>query len=381
MARPAHYRNPPPQEEGYADALIPAAPGKAPRGRAAGLNPANRFATTRLHVLGEHWDAAGSESAGQVQTHILPDKTQHLINRVDSPDVGFDWTLNPYRGCEHGCIYCYARAYHEYLGYSCGLDFETRILAKLEAPRLLRRELAAPSWRGETIIMSGITDCWQPLDLKLKLARACLEVLVDFRQPVALITRSRRILRDLDLIQELHRHRAVRVNLSLTTLAPRLAAKMEPRASAPQERLKAIAALAKAGVPVMVMVAPVIPGLTDREIPAILQAAAEAGAHSAEYALVRLPYQVKALFLDWLKREQPLQATRVESLIRGMRSGQLYDSRSGIRNTGQGVLAKQIQDVFQLYARRAGLDKPLPKLNHAAFRKPASNGQMDLFGT
>jgi DNA repair photolyase len=322
------------------------------RGRGAGLNPGNRYEEIRLHVLGEHLDEILTDpdtTPRQTQTRVYKDHTRTILNHVDSPDIGFNWSINPYRGCEHGCIYCYARPFHEQLGFSCGLDFETRIMAKLDAPRLLRKELAKPSWRPETIAMSGVTDCYQPIEAKLRLTRGCLEVFAECRQPVAIVTKNRLILRDLDLLQELTRFHAVSVAISLTSLKNDLARTMEPRASSPADRLHVISALSAAGIPVTVMTAPIIPGLNDQEIPSLLQAAADHGARSAAYVLLRLPYQIKALFLDWLKTHYPQRADRVESLIRQTRDGHLYQPTFGLRMVGHGAIAGQIHDVFHVF--------------------------------
>lgn len=368
MPSPSSTRPDPPEE--YRDAL---SHGRA-RGRASGLNPGNRFEPIRLHVLGEHLDeqAAACPAGSRIPTTILPDRTRTIINRVDSPDLPFHWTINPYRGCEHGCIYCYARPGHEYLAMSCGLDFETKILAKHDAPALLRRELVRWKHAGEGIVMSGVTDPYQPIERDLRITRGCLEVLRDFRQPVSIITKNHLITRDLDIFREMlalsdarrprrdASHGApprppISCAISLTTLDNRLASKMEPRASAPRERLDAIAQLARAGVPVAVMTAPIIPGLNDREIPALLKAAKEAGATGAGWVLLRLPHQIKALFTDWLAREFPQRAAHVESLLRQCRGGALYDSRPGVRQRGEGEIAKQIGRTFGVFAKRYGL--------------------------
>lgn len=354
------------------------------RGRGAGLNPGNRFEDIRLHVLGEHLDdqAAAHPEGARIGTVVLADDTRTIINEVESPDLGFRWTINPYRGCEHGCIYCYARPGHEYLGLSCGLDFETRIFAKRQAPALLRRELGAPRWAGEAIVMSGVTDPYQPAERQERITRGCLEVLAECRQAVSIITKSRLVLRDLDLLGELHAHDAVRAAVSLTTLDNTLASTMEPRASSPRERLETIRRLAGAGIPVAVVTAPIVPGLNDREIPALLEAAAEAGATNAGYVLLRLPYQIKDLFLQWVHRHFPDRASRIESLVRQTRDGMLYDSRPFVRQRGAGAIAGQIGQTFRVFTRRHGLDRPLRPVNTRAFRRPTvlEEGQGGLFG-
>ncbi len=392
----------------YRDAV----PQGAVRGRGAGVNPASRFETIRLHVLGEHLDERAAEhpSGTQVRTQVYDDDTQTILNHVDSPDIGFNWSLNPYRGCEHGCIYCYARPTHEYFGLSCGLDFETKIFAKRRAPELLRRELASPKWKGEYIMMSGVTDPYQPVERELKITRACLEVMAECRQAVTLITKNKLITRDLDLIGSLAEHDAVRAAVSITTLDNTLAAKMEPRASSPCERLDAVRALASIGVPVTVMTAPIIPGLNDREIPALLEEARDAGATSAGYVLMRLPWQLKDLFLEWLQRHFPDRAAHVESLIRQYRGGiggsdeppvrergvhkprtdpnthldtrgvntsrrgPLSDPRFHARHKGEGPVAEQLKQTFKVFAARIGLNKPGPKINTKAFRRPIPPG-------
>ncbi len=357
----------------------------AVRGRGAGLNPANRHDPIRLHVLGEHLDAELAEHGEprQVRTHIIHDHPRTILNKVDSPDMPWmKWTLNPYRGCEHGCVYCYARPDHERLGYSCGLDFETQILVKHDAPTLLRKELASPKWVPEPIMMAGVTDCYQPLERELRVTRGCLEVMAEAKQPVSIVTKSRLITRDLDLLREMARHGAVHVAVSITTLDAGLAGKLEPRASSPAERLRAVRELADAGVPTMVMVAPIIPAITDREVPAILEAAAGAGATSAGYVLLRLPYQLKALFGDWLERHYPDRAGHVQSLLRQAHGGKLYDATPGHRRRGSGAMAEQIGALFKLAARRHGLDRRLPRHDASGFRRPMmcmSPAQLPLF--
>ncbi len=354
------------------------------RGRGAGLNPANRFESLRLHVLGDYLDEIAVEhpDGAQVATHVYHDKTRSIINRVDSPDLHFNWTVNPYRGCEHGCIYCYARPGHEYLGLSCGLDFESKILAKPDAPALLRDALAAPRWRGEPIVMSGVTDPYQPVERSLQITRRCLEVCAEFRQPVSLITKNHLIVRDLDLLKTLAADSAASAALSITTLDHSLATKMEPRASSPRQRLDAVRALRQAGIPVTVMTAPIIPGLNDREIPALLKAAADAGASSAGFTLLRLPYQIKSLFLEWLQRHFPQRAAHVESLIRQTRDGELNQPAFGQRMRGSGVIADQIARTFKVFRRRYGMDKPVPPLSSTAFehaRATRPSGEPTLF--
>jgi DNA repair photolyase len=269
------------------------------------------------------------------------------------------------------------------LGWSCGLDFETKIMAKFDAPMLLRRELSAPKWKGGTIIMSGVTDPYQPIEAKLRVTRSIVEILADCRQPVSFITKNKLILRDLDLLKELNAHRAVSVAVSITSLDKELARRMEPRASSPIDRLKTVETLAGAGIPVAVMTAPIVPGLNDNEVPALLKAASEAGARSAGYVVLRLPYQIKDLFLEWLKREYPERAARVENAVRGMRDGKLYDARPGVRMRGEGVRAEQIEATFRLFKRRYNLEGPRRQLSNESFRRPdppeEDPGQLRLF--
>ncbi len=366
----------------YRDAL---AGGPAHR-RAAGLNPGNRFEDIRLHVLGEELDRQWIEREGdegrlqRVERRVYLDKTRSVINRVaKTSDVPFDWTLNPYRGCEHGCIYCFARPYHEYLGFSMGLDFETKLIAKPDAPRLLRDELASPSWKPEPIVMSAITDIYQPIEHKMRIARQCLEVLADCGQPVSTMTKSALVLRDTDLWSRLAHMNAGRVTVTLVTLDAELAQKLEPRATSPAGRLRIIRELTAAGVPVGVNVAPVIPGLTDAEMPQILEAAAQAGARRAAWVMLRLPYQLKDLFLEWLQRSvHPERARRVESLIRQARGGKLYEANVH-RGRGHGAHAEQIARTFDVFTRRYGLNRDVRPLSAAHFRRPEAHGQLSLF--
>ncbi|UYV12174.1 MAG: PA0069 family radical SAM protein [Phycisphaera sp.] len=372
-------------EPSYRDAL----PDGPAHRRGAGLNPGNRFDDIRLHVLGEELDrrwvereAEGDEGAPQrVQRQVFRDRTKTIINRVArTSDVPFDWTVNPYRGCEHGCIYCFARPYHEYLGFSCGLDFETKIMAKPEAPELLKRELAKRSWKGEPIVMSAITDVYQPIEHEMRITRQCLEVMAECNQPVSTMTKSAMVLRDVDLWQRLAAKNAGRVIVTLVTLDAELARTLEPRASAPAGRLRTIRELTDAGVPVSVNIAPIIPGLTDTEVPRILEAIADAGAKRAAWVLLRLPYQVKELFLEWLTRNvHPDRARKVESLIRQGRGGKLYDASKN-RGRGEGPIVRQIKQNFDVFSRRYGLNRDVRPLSGAHFVKPDVSGQMGLFG-
>ena len=343
-------------------------------GRGASANPANRFEALSIEPdPAEH----PTDEVPALTTKFYRDFTRTIIARNDSPDVGFEASVNPYRGCEHGCIYCYARPTHEYLGFSAGLDFESRIMVKEEAPELLAAELASPRWRPQTLVMSGVTDPYQPVERRLQLTRRCLEVLARFRNPIAIITKNQLVTRDADLLGELAAHHAAAVNISVTSLDPKLQRILEPRTSAPRARLDAITQLRKAGVPVGVMVAPVIPGLTDHEVPAILQACAEAGAQFAGYIVVRLPFAVAPLFERWLAEHFPDRKEKVLGRIRHLRGGgRLNDPRFKSRMVGEGIFAEQIRALFEAGCKRADIGKR-PRLSTAAFRRP--NEQLSLF--
>lgn len=343
-------------------------------GRGASYNPPNRFESRFVEPDPE---AIDPEAPGP-PTELIDDPSRSIIATNDSPDVGFDASVNPYRGCSHGCSYCYARPTHEYLGYSAGLDFETKILVKRRAPEMLREALAKPGWKPRVVAMSGVTDPYQPAERTLEITRGCLEVLRDFRNPVAVITKNRLVARDADLLADLAAHGAAGVYLSITSLDRSLQRVMEPRTSTPTGRLEAIRALAEAGVPVGVMVAPVIPGLTDHEVPAIVQAAADAGASAAGWTMLRLPHGVRELFEDWLEAHFPDRRERVLHRIREVRDGRLSDAEFGRRQRGTGAYADQIAALFRAAVRRAGLTG-LPTLSAEAFRVPGTARQLGLF--
>lgn len=339
-------------------------------GRGAADNPPNRFEP--LAVEREDWTDPDDPAP---RTRLLRDRSRSILARNESPDVGFEVSLNPYRGCEHGCIYCYARPTHEYLGFSAGLDFETKILVKEDAAELLRAELSSPRWTPQTIVLSGVTDPYQPVERRLRITRRCLQVLAEFRNPVAVVTKSHLVTRDIDLLGELASWRAASVGVSITTLDTDIQRVMEPRACTPARRLLAIRQLAEAGVPVGVMAAPVIPGLTDHEIPRILEAAAEAGAKTAGYIMLRLPYAVKSLFETWLEGHFAERKGRVLSRIREVRGGRLTDPRFGTRMRGEGPYAQGIERLFRITCRRLGLNRERGRLSAAAFRRPPTAGQ------
>jgi DNA repair photolyase len=341
--------------------------------RGAAENPPNRFEEIQLEPDAE-WNP---EEDILPRTKFFKDHSRTIIARNDSPDAGFEASLNPYRGCEHGCIYCYARPTHEYLGFSAGLDFESKIMVKEDAPELLRQELSSPKWKPQVIFMSGVTDCYQPVERKLKLTRRCLEVLAEFRNPVGIVTKNQLVTRDADVLAELARHQAATVWLSITTLDTELRKVMEPRTSPPGARLAALRTLAAAGIPVGVNVAPIIPGLTDHEVPTILKAAAEAGATAAGYTVVRLPYAVAPLFERWLDTHFPGRKDAVLNRLRSLRGGRLYDAQWGKRHSGEGIFAEQMARMFEVARRKAGIGDEFAPLSTASFRRP-EGAQMSL---
>ncbi len=334
--------------------------------RGATSNPPNRFEPLVLERDAE-WDPADDPGP---RTHFYRDLTTSILSHNDSPDVGFDVSVNPYRGCEHGCIYCYARPTHEFLGFSAGLDFETKIMVKERAAELLRAELSSPKWRPQVIALSGVTDCYQLVERRLQLTRQCLAVLAEFRNPVGIVTKNHLVTRDIDLLGELARHQAASVWISITTLDSELRRVMEPRTSPPSARLAAIRELSQAGIPTGVLVAPVIPGLTDHELPGILAAAAEAGARFASYVTLRLPLGVAPLFERWLAEHYPDRQEKILNRIRSMREGKLNESGFGDRMRGHGIFAEQLSQMFHVARRRAGLESDSPTLSTASFRPP-----------
>jgi DNA repair photolyase len=347
------------------------------KGRGAAVDPKNRFERLAFAPDGDAIDAG--DVGGARETLYLKDHTRSIVTRHKSPDVMIEASINPYRGCEHGCAYCFARPTHEFLGFSAGLDFESRIVVKEDAPELLRRELSDPKYARNVDVMSisGVTDCYQPIERKLQLTRRCIQVLAEFRNPVGVITKNHLVTRDADVLGEMAQWNGAVAILSVTTLDADLSRTLEPRASVPRDRLAAIEELTKAGVPMGVMVAPVIPGLTDHEMPRILQAAADAGARFAGYVPLRLPWAVAPLFEDWLTRHCPDRKDKVLNRVRKLRGGKLYDATWETRMTGQGLWAEQFSTIFELAKRRAGLDQPMPPLSKQHFRVPG--GQMRLF--
>ncbi|MDF1825313.1 MAG: PA0069 family radical SAM protein [Verrucomicrobiales bacterium] len=351
-------------------------------GRGTTQSPPNRFEKHAVISDDSAWEEIRKVDPDfepkRPRTESLEDHSQSIITSNRSPDIGFSHSLNPYRGCEHGCAYCYARPYHEYLGMNAGIDFETRIMVKSQAPRLLEESLAKLSWKPVSLACSGVTDCYQPIEKTLKITRDCLEVLADFRNPVGIITKNALVTRDIDLLSALAGYDASLVVVSITSLDTQLAGKLEPRASRPAARLDAIRQLSEAGIPAGVSLAPIIPGLNDHEIPAILQAAADHGASFASGTLLRLPYSVSDIFSSWLDEYFPERKDLVLGRIRELRGGRLNDSNFGSRMSGSGPLASQIQQMLQVSKRRFGLDSPRKSLNTDAFIR-RSPGQLELF--
>jgi len=340
----------------------------ARKGRGTWQNPAGRFERLRLDPEPGAEPGDGTEAA--VSTRFFRDTSRSLIVSNDSPDVAFDFSINPYRGCEHGCIYCYARPYHEYLGLSAGLDFETMIFVKDRAPEILRAELSRPSWRGEPLALCGVTDAYQPVERRLGLTRRCLEILAGCRQPVSIFTKSALVARDTDLLTELAHHGAAHAWLTITTLDETLRRVSEPRAATADARFDAVARLAERGVPAGVMVSPVIPGLTDHEIPALLERAREAGASYASFSMLRLPRGVRALFERWLADHRPGEASKVLGRLAQVRGGRPCDGGFEARMSGDGPMAEVVGRLFENARRRAGLAAGPPPLSSAAFRRP-----------
>jgi DNA repair photolyase len=352
------------------------------RSRGAPDNPRIRF---------EHagtvpdWDQLQPEDISEprrVETVFIPDHTQTILSKNNSPDIPFRYSLNPYRGCEHGCIYCYARPTHEYLGFSAGLDFETKIMVKERAPELLADALSHPSWEPQHLNMSGVTDCYQPAERRYGITRRCLQVLADFRNPVAIVTKNALVARDIDILSEMAQWGGCVVMISLTSLDSNLARKMEPRTASPRQRLDTVSRLAAAGVPVGVNLAPMIPGLNDTEMAELVGAATQAGAKFAHYMVLRLPYGVKDLFTAWLDREFPGKKARIVERLGDLRGGpgKLNDPRFGTRFTGEGQWPETFAGLFALSCRKAGLIPQFPELNAADFRVPGRPAQLDFEG-
>ena len=339
------------------------------RGRGASSNVTNRYDSLTYEATEEDFDNY-QEDKTSLKTEVLKDTSRTIITENKSPDIGFNYSVNPYRGCEHGCAYCYARPTHEYLGFSPGLDFESKIVIKEHAPELLREALMKRSWKPQVIHISGVTDCYQPLERKLELTRGCLKVLAEFRNPVSMITKNALITRDIDIFKDLAAIGGVMLMISVTSLNAELIRKLEPRTSHPLARLKAIEALANAGIPVGVNVAPCIPGLTDHEMPMILKAAKDAGATMAGYTALRLPSSVLPIFEEWLEVHQPLRKEKVLNSVRDIRGGKLNSAEFGSRMRGEGPRADQMAQLFKLYTRKYELNMKDFNLSTAHFQRP-----------
>ena len=356
------------------------------RGRGALSNASGRYERQHVEPFRDGWDDAGDAEDGAlpaIRTQTILEKARTIITYNTSPDISFDRTINPYKGCEHGCVYCFARPNHTYRGLSAGLDFETKIFVKPGAAAVLEKELSKPGYKPANIMLAGDTDIYQPIERDLKITRSILEVLAAFNHPVSLITKSALILRDLDLIAPMAEKGLARAAISFTTLDRRLARTMEPRCAAPYRRLEVMRELAAAGVPVSVMTAPLIPALNEPELESLLEAAHEAGARWAGYVILRLPNEIAALFTEWLEKHYPERARRVMSLLRGMHNGLDYRSDWGIRARGEGPYAKLIADRFRRTTQRLGMNGPRPERRTDLFAVPrmlrTKGAQRDLF--
>jgi len=348
------------------------------RGRGAGINPSGRFEPMTRHVFDDGWNTI--EELPPFKTDVQVEKPRTIITRNDSPDISFDRSINPYRGCEHGCIYCFARPTHSYMGLSAGLDFESKLFAKPDAPRLLEKELAKSGYQPRTIAIGTNTDPYQPIEKKWRIMREILEVLEAANHPVGIVTKSALVMRDQDILARMAEKGLAKVALSVTTLDARLARTMEPRASTPTRRLQAIRTLADAGIPASVMMGPVIPGVNDHEIERILDSAYAMGAREAGYVLLRLPLEVAPIFKDWLLRHYPDRYRHVMSLVRSMRGGKDYDAEWGKRMRGEGPYAWQIGRRFEIAAKKLGMNIQRRKLRTDLFEPPAKHGtQLSLF--
>jgi DNA repair photolyase len=349
------------------------------KGRGVHVNSPNRFEKLSIDPASyvEFYDEGFDEEHKTVKTEYYRDFSKSVLTKNESPDLGAGYSINPYRGCEHGCVYCYARPTHEFLGFSPGLDFETKIMVKHDAPELLEAEFRKKSWQPKTIFFSGNTDCYQPAERALGITRRCLEVFLKFRNPLVIITKNSLVRRDADLLKELSSMNLVSVIVTITTLKKDLQSKLEPRTSVPERRIETINYLSSHGVKVGVNVAPIIPGLTDEEIPAILKLASENGARFAGKVILRLPHSVKEIFTDWLRREYPERADKVLNRTREIHGGKLYDHTYGRRLTGEGIWADAISNVFDSSCRKYGLNEDRFHLNKELFRR--DEDQISMF--
>ena len=345
-------------------------------------DPPNRFEKTQREVDYDHWewDQEFLKGLNDRRVEYLSDSSKSIVSENNSPDIPFRYSINPYRGCLHGCSYCYARNSHEYLGFNAGLDFETKIVVKHNAPQLFREFLSNPKWEPTEVVFSGVTDCYQPCERQFRLTRQCLEVALECRLPVGIVTKNALVVRDIDLLEQMAKLRLVHVGVSITTLDAELARVMEPKTSIPTARLRAIQMLSEAGVPTRVMVAPIIPGLNDSEIPAILEAAKNAGVLGAAYILLRLPLTVEPVFHEWLGRTQPLKLEKIERQIRETRDGKLYSAEFGQRMAGTGQIAEQVRNLFKVFVHKYGLDNEFPPYDFSQFHHATPRSrQLRLF--
>lgn len=346
------------------------------KGRGAKVNPDNPYHTQ--HFADVHLEGIDTFEKEKIRTTVIYDYPKKLINKVTSPDIGMAYSANPYQGCEHGCAYCYARNAHFYWGLSAGLDFETKIIVKPNAPQLLRNELAKKSWKPMPIVLSGNTDCYQPLEKKFRLTRQLLEMMAECFHPVSIITKNALILRDLDVLKELAQHQLIHVAISLTTLNENLRSVMEPRTATSKQRLKVIETLAKNNIPVIVMTAPIIPGINDFELPQLLKSASEAGALNAGYTMIRLNGALPIIFEDWIRRHFPDRADKVLNKIKAVHGGKLNDPKFGRRMVGEGTIAEQVRQLFEISKKKYFKDKITPPYNLSLFKRPGKNGQLSL---
>lgn len=350
------------------------------KGRGTSLQTANRFERLAVEPDVEHLDPRDPLETSRPQTEFYREESVQVITENNSPDIPFRYSINPYRGCEHGCSYCYARPGHEYLGFSAGLDFETKVLVKEKAAAILRRELNHPRWQGDWLALSGVTDCYQPIERKLRLTRAILEVLAEAQQAVRIVTKNALVVRDLDILAPMAKLGLAQVALSVTSLDQEFTRVLEPRTSAPPARLRAIRELTAGGVPVCLFMAPMIPGLNDTEMAGVLQAAAGAGAIASGMQLLRLPLAVEPIFVDWLQTHRPRDAERVIARIRQVRGGDMSDSRFHTRFRGEGGYAEALRQSFRAFSRKFGLASRMPPLDTTRFRPPTNaDGQQRLF--
>jgi DNA repair photolyase len=342
------------------------------------LDTGNRFISTVREKFDDGW---GSIEEEDPRTELIPDSSRTIFATNSSPDIPFTHSINPYRGCEHGCVYCYARPTHEYLGFNAGPDFESKIMVKYDAAELARREMMKRSWQPTVVSISGVTDPYQPIERRLRITRSVLETMLEFRNPVGIITKNALVTRDIDILAEMAAMNGAAVYLSITTLDRDLARRMEPRTSSPENRLRALEKLSAAGIPTGVMMAPLIPGLTDEEIPSLLEAVKNAGARRAHYVMLRLPLAVQPIFLDWLEREEPGRAAKVKRFLGEMRGGKLYRPEFGKRMGGEGPYAQMIDNLFNMSIARLGLNQEESGLTTEHFRRPEQRppAQFDLF--